>query len=281
MLTFYRLLAWLPLAWLQWLGRCVGRLVYFSSAIYAERLRANATLAGYPGEAFARRAAGEAGAGALEVPRVWFRPEAALAQCHSDDSAVVQQAVDEGKGIMFLTPHLGCFEVAARYCARHSGSITVLYRPPRKAWLTQLVEAGRSGPGLDTAPANLQGVRRLVRALRNNETIGILPDQVPGNGEGVWAPFFGRDAFTMVLPGRLATQTGAAVVLTAAERLPKARGWRIHYVRLAGPVPATAQEQAAWINAGMESMIGRCPEQYLWGYNRYKSPRGETPAPAS
>lgn len=280
LLTFYRLLARLPLGWLHRLGRGLGLLVYRSSADYAARLRANAALAGYEGEDFARRSAAAAGEGALEIPRVWFRPDQALAQCRSDDWDAVQEAKDEGKGILFLTPHLGCFEVAARYCAYRGGPITVLYRPPRKAWVAQLVEGGRRGPNLDTAPANLQGVRQLVRALRRGEAIGILPDQVPGNGEGVWAPFFGKPAFSMVLPGRLAAQTGAAVVLVAGERLPGAQGWKVHFLRLHGAVPETAEGQAAWINAGMEAMIRRCPEQYLWGYNRYKAPRGETPPAA-
>ncbi|VCU68033.1 Lipid A biosynthesis lauroyl acyltransferase [Pigmentiphaga humi] len=277
LLTLYRLLARLPLGWLHGMGRMLGRVVYRSSAEYAERLRANAALAGYRDEEFARRAAESAGEGALEIPRVWFKPDQALAQCRSDDWDVVQQAHDEGKGILLLTPHLGCFEVAARYCAHRGGPITVLYRPPRKAWMAQLVEGGRRGPNLDTAPANLQGVRQLVRALRRGEAIGILPDQVPGNGEGVWAPFFGKPAFSMVLPGRLAAQTGAAVVLVAAERLSGAQGWKIHFARLPGPVPETAEDQATWVNAGMEAMIRRCPEQYLWGYNRYKAPKGEPP----
>lgn len=279
MLTFYRLLAWLPLACLHGLGRLVGRLAYRLSDRYAQRLRENAKLAGYEGEDFALRSAAAAGEGALEVPRVWFRPDQALQTCRTDDWGVVQAAIDEGKGVLYLTPHLGCFEVTARYLAHRAGPITVLYRPPRKAWMSRLVEAARSGPNLSTAPANLQGVRRLVRALRKGEAIGILPDQVPGNGEGVWAPFFGRDAFTIVLPGRLATQTGAAVVVTAGERLPGAQGWRLHFERLPGPVPETPEGQATWVNAAMEKIIRRCPEQYLWSYNRYKAPPGES-APA-
>ena len=115
-----------------------------------------------------------------------------------------------------------------------------------------------------------------MRALRKGEAIGILPDQVPGNGEGVWAPFFGRPAFTMVLPGRLAGQTGAAVVLAAGERLPRGQGWRSVSCGCRGPCPRAAEAQAAWVNAGMETVIQRVPSQYLWGYNRYKKPQGRT-----
>jgi KDO2-lipid IV(A) lauroyltransferase len=278
MLTFYRLLAWLPLSWLHFLGRRLGLLVYRLSPTYAERLRENAQLAGYTGEAFVRAAAASAGEGALEVPKVWFRPDEALSRVVAEGWDDVAAAIAEGNGILFMTPHIGCFEVVARYYAHRGGPLTVLYRPPRKAWLSVLVEAGRKGPNLDTAPANLQGVRRLVRALRKGDAIGILPDQVPGNGEGVWAPFFGKPASTMVLPGRLASQTGAAIVMAAGERLPGGKGWKAHFVRVTGEMPEGSEAQAAWVNAALEKVIRRVPTQYLWGYNRYKTPKGAEPA---
>ena len=278
MLTFYRLLAWLPLSWLHFLGRRLGLLVYRLSPTYAARLRENAQLAGYSGEAFVRAAAASAGEGALEVPKVWFRPDEALGRVVAEGWDDVAAAIAEGNGILFMTPHIGCFEVVARYYAQRGGPLTVLYRPPRKAWLSVLVEAGRKGPNLDTAPANLQGVRRLVRALRKGDAIGILPDQVPGNGEGVWAPFFGKPASTMVLPGRLASQTGAAIVMAAGERLPGGKGWKAHFVRVEGPMPEGSEAQAAWVNAALEKIIRRVPTQYLWGYNRYKTPKGAEPA---
>jgi KDO2-lipid IV(A) lauroyltransferase len=127
----------------------------------------------------------------------------------------------------------------------------------------------------------MQGVREFVRALRRGESVGMLPDQAPSVGDGVWAPFFGRMAYTMTLPGKLATQTGVPIILTAGERLPGGRGWRIHYVRVPEPLPADAAEQAALLNAAMETLIRRCPDQYLWSYNRYKTPRGAPPAPAA
>lgn len=280
LLILYRLLACLPLAWLHAMGRCLGRFVYRVSPIYAARLRANAALAGYADEAFARRSAAAAGEGALEVPRVWLRTPESVALCRTGDWSVVEDARAEGKGILFLTPHLGCFEITARFVAARGLPLTVMYRPPRKAWLARLVEGGRPMQGMETVPANLQGVRQLLRTLRNGGAIGILPDQVPGKGEGVWAPVYGKPAFTIVLPGRLALQTGAPVVLSAGERLPGGQGWKIHFLRLDGPVPDTPEAQAAWVNAGMEAMTRRCPEQYLWGYNRYKTPPGVAPPPA-
>jgi Kdo2-lipid IVA lauroyltransferase/acyltransferase len=128
-------------------------------------------------------------------------------------------------------------------------------------------------------PATMQGVREFVRALRRGEGIGMLPDQAPKEGDGVWAPFFGRMAYTVTLPGKLAFPNDVPVILTAGERLPRGRGWRVHYIRVPGPLPPTAEAQAALFNAAMETLIRRFPQQYLWGYNRYKTPRGAPPAP--
>ena len=278
LVALVRLISALPLPVLHALGRVIGRLVYACPGKYRQRLRANAAQAGYPDAAFARRAAGEIGAMILETPRIWFRHDACLAQVVSDSEHVVRAAYAEGKGILFLTPHLGSFEICARYNTRDIPG-TVMFRPPRKALLAPLLETARNTAKVKAVPATMQGVREFVRALRHGELVGLLPDQAPGAGEGVWAPFFGRMAYTMTLPGKLAAQTGAAVVVTAGERLPRGRGWRMHYIRVPNPLPDDAEGQAALINAAMETLIRQIPQQYLWGYNRYKTPRGAPPAP--
>lgn len=279
LIALFRFIAALPLPFLHAAGRVLGRLAYAWPGKYRDRLRANAAQAGYDSPAFARRAAGEIGAMMFEMPKVWFRNEASLARVVSDDDEVVREARAEGRGILFLTPHLGCFEITARYLARQM-PMTVMFRPPRKALLAPLLETARNSSAVNAVPATMQGVREFVRALRRGESVGMLPDQAPGVGDGVWAPFFGRPAFTMTLPGKLASQTGVAVILTAGERLPGGRGWRIHYVRVPEPLPAEPHAQAALFNQAMETLIRRFPHQYLWGYNRYKTPRGAPPAPA-
>jgi Kdo2-lipid IVA lauroyltransferase/acyltransferase len=139
----------------------------------------------------------------------------------------------------------------------------------------------RERPGMKAAPATLAGVRHLLRALRQGETVGLLPDQVPPLGQGVWAPFFGRDAYTMTLAARLAQQSGATVLMLWCERRAYGAGFIYHLREPAEPLPALAADAggaqaAAVINRAVESLVRECPSQYLWGYNRYKSPR--TPA---
>jgi len=275
-----RMLALLPLPVLHGLGRFLGRCVYAAPGRYRNRLRANARQAGYADPAFARRAAAQVGAMILETPKVWLRTEQCLDRVSSHEEHVVQAALAEGRGILYLTPHLGCFEITARHLVQY-GPLTVMYRPPRYAALEPVMEQSRNMPGLRAVPATLQGVREFVRALKRGEAVGMLPDQVPGSGDGVWAPFFGRPALTMTLAGRLARQTGVAVIMLAGERLPRGQGWRMHYLRLPEPLPADPKALARLINSSMETLIQRFPEQYLWSYNRYKIPADAPPLPDS
>lgn len=277
-LALFRLLAWIPLPILHGIGRFAGQAVYAWPGRYRRRLQANARQAGYTDPHFARKSAAETGAMIFETAKVWLRTDECLRTTQSDDDDVVRQALAEGRGILYLTPHLGCFEITARYLIQH-GPITVMYRPPRMAFLEPVMEQARNMSGLKAVPATMQGVREFVRALKRGEAVGMLPDQVPGGGDGAWAPFFGKPAYTMTLAGKLAMQTGVAVILTAGERLPSGKGWRIHYVRLPEPLPAGVEAQTAAINHAMEALIRRFPQQYLWSYNRYKIPKEAPPRP--
>jgi KDO2-lipid IV(A) lauroyltransferase len=153
--------------------------------------------------------------------------------------------------------------------------MTVLFRPPRKAWLNDLVVSARARPGLLTAPTSLSGVKQLIKALKSGQSVGLLPDQVPPQGQGQWAPFFGQNAYTMTLSVRLAQQTGAAVLTAWGERLSWGRGFRVHVRALASGLPADLTQAVAVVNHEMEALIRTCPQQYLWGYARYKQPRDD------
>ena len=255
LLTLFRLLALLPLRVLHAIGRALGRLVYAFPGRYRDRLRANAAQAGYTDRAFAWRAAGEAGAMILELPHVWLRDSECIDRVVSDDLSIVVQALSEQRGVLCLTPHIGCFELSARYAAAKFKPFT----------------------GVTAVPADLQGVREFLRALKRKQWVGMLPDQAPSKGDGVWAPFFGRPAYTVTLAGKIASMTDAIILIASCERLPKGRGWRVHCIRVTEPLPDSPEAQAALVNLYMERMIRRFPEQYLWSYNRYKVPRGVTP----
>lgn len=278
MLLLLRWLSRCPLWLLHGFGAVAGWLSWALSPSYRARLAANARVAGLPG-ARARPAVAHAGRMIAELPWLWLRPadRPLGARARWVDEGLVDDALARQRGLVFLTPHMGCFEVTAQAFAERFGSacpITVLYRPARKAWMRAVIDASRARPGLATAPATLAGVRQMIRALRQGHAVGLLPDQVPPEGLGVWAPFFGRPAYTMTLAARLVQQTGATLLLAWGERLSWGRGYVVR-VRPGPVLPAesTPESAAAIINRAMEELILQAPEQYLWGYHRYKQPR--------
>ena len=277
LVKLFRLLSRLPLPVLHALGVLLGWLVYFASPSYRNRLKENIDQAGYA--AYRNAAISESGKNILELPFVWCAPPArVLPTAIVEDWAPAQAALDAGQGVIFLTPHLGCFEIIAQKVALQY-PVTALYRPPRKAALKPLMEQARARHNLALAPATLTGVRMLLKALKKGEVIGLLPDQVPGNGEGVWADFFGKPAYTMTLPAKLQQMSGAPIILAYAERLPRGRGYVIRFVRFEETWGETAERQARAINMAMEKLIARCPAQYFWSYARYKTPSGVLAAP--
>jgi KDO2-lipid IV(A) lauroyltransferase len=272
LVPIFRFLSFFPLPFLHAMGAALGWLVYLSSPSYRRRMRDNLALAGYTRHLSA--AIAEAGKSIVELPFIWCADPQRVSRHATDENwSIVQAELDAGRGIVFLTPHLGCFEIVAQEIALRT-ELMVMYRPPKKAALKPLIEGARARDNLLLAPANMSGVRMLAKCLKKGKPIGLLPDQVPQEGEGVWAKFFGRDAYTMTLPAKLAQLGDATVIVTYAERLPGGRGYVIRFVPFDGTLDGSAAEQAQAINGAMERLIARSPAQYFWSYNRYKVPSG-------
>jgi KDO2-lipid IV(A) lauroyltransferase len=287
MLTLVRALARCPLWLLHALGWALGWLAYALSPSYRARLEANADLAGVS-RVDRRAAIAAAGRMSMETPRLWLRAHDRPLQdpVRWEGAELIENLIGSGRGLVILTPHMGSFEVVAQAYAERFGPrqpVTVLYRPARKELLRRLQDETRARPCLATAPATLSGVRQLLRALKRGETVGLLPDQVPPDGMGVWAPFFGQPAYTMTLAARLVRQSGADLIAIWGERLPGGGGYVVRPLAMPVPLPdaqslpanaeAAALADASAINSAMEAVIRQAPAQYLWGYHRYKSPR--------
>ena len=266
----FRVMARAPWWLLHGLGWVLGWVAWLSSPSYRRRWRCNVGLAGLSG-AQARRSIGAAGQMVLEMPRIWFGSPPTL---HWQGVHHIEQALAKGQSVLFLTPHLGAFELTVVAYALRFGQqrpATVLYRLPPKPELAPILAAARDREGLQAVPASLAGVKRLVQALKAGGTVGLLPDQVPVRGLGVWAPFFGREAYTMTLAARLAAHADV-VLLAWGERLPSAAGYCIHVTPAPQPLSPDKVVAATQVNAWMETLIRQQPGQYLWGYNRYKPP---------
>ena len=270
---FFKCFAILSLPTLHKLGATLGWIIYFyslkSAKIMKENIR-NSSLAN-SNQTFKHILhvnIAETGKSILETLGIWQKNETELLplikQVHH--WYLVKDALQLGKGLIFLTPHLGCFEITSIYYgSKHP--ITVLYRAPKQAWLMPLIEAGRTRTGVILAEANASGVRKLMQALKRGDAIGILPDQIPAEGEGEWADFFGLPAYTMTLASKLAEKTGATVIMAYGERLPDGAGYDIHLKKI------ESIATPALLNKAIEAQIAQKPSQYLWRYNRFKQRR--------
>jgi KDO2-lipid IV(A) lauroyltransferase len=290
MTQLFFMLGWLPLGLLHPIGTALGWLAYALSPGYRQRMRQHTQQAGLS-TAQRRAAIGHAGKMVAELPRIWGKPHGALlgTRVQWQGTEDMADAVAQGRGIVLLTLHLGCFEMVGQAYAERFGAIqplNALYRPAKQRWFAHIMVHARQRPGMTASPATLSGVRQLLRSLKRGETVALLPDQVPPQGLGVWVPFFARPAYTMTMAAKLAAQTGAAVVLVHCERLGFWQRYRrkadflVHAKRVSAEVEAVLHGQdlaasTALINRLMEAIIMQCPEQYLWAYNRYKQPRAE------
>ncbi len=162
--ALFYLASWLPLWLLHGAGAALGRLAYAVSPSFREHLDGNMAQAGYADPALRRKAAREIGKTMTELPAIWLRPLDSVAALIRETRGweLIDAAQMANRPIVFLTPHLGCFEITAQtYAHRTSAAkpITVLYRRPRSAALNPVLESGRGRPTMKLAAADLSGVR--------------------------------------------------------------------------------------------------------------------------
>ena len=282
MRLIFRFFSVWPLAALHALGGALGWLVWALSARYRVQFRANVQQAGLGFET-ARPAIAEAGRFVAELPRLWMRPpgQSCLGNVRLEGQVHAERAFEGGRGVIFFGPHCGSFELGPQALAElfgpRFGPITALYRPARKRWLARLESLARNTPQLNVVPANLRGIRLMHKSLKANQAVALLTDQVPPEGLGAWAPFFGKPAYTMTLAARLALQSGATLLPVSCERLASGKGY---ILKIWPPVDGLKPDVLATvtlINQAIEMIVLSQPGQYLWGYARYKTPRSEAP----
>ena len=222
----------------------------------------------------------ETGKTLFETGALWLRPGERALHLIKDVNGheLVEQALANGKGVILATPHLGAWEAAGLYCAARF-NITCLYRPPRKSGLEQLVNTARSRLGGNYIAATTQGIRTLYKTLQQGHAVAMLPDQEPQAGAGIFAPFFGIPAYSMVLLARLAARPGAPVIFVWCERLSWGRGYRLHFQATPEVTnPANIHAGVNAINKAVEDCVRQCPAQYQWCYRRFRTrPAGESP----
>ena len=287
---FIRWLGSLPLRFNQIVGAMLGQIAWGLSKRHRRISKQNlAQYAAWSMQAqqpvaptLTAAAITEQGKGISELAIAWTAPVERLYTLVKacDGWEHVDTAKANKRPIIFVTPHLGCYDIAGRYLESRV-PVMALYRPPKQKWLEPIMQAGRIRGSGSTASADASGVRALLKTLKTGGNIIMLPDQVPGHGDGVWADFFGRPAYTMTLLPRLAEATGAVVLFFFAERLAQGQGYHVHIEAMHELFSPEKNIAARQMNAMVETLISRAPAQYLWGYNRYKHPAGAPLPPGS
>lgn len=283
MQVLFRILSRWPLPALHVLGSLLGWLVWCCSSSYRRSFRELVAQAGVPFEQ-ARPAIAHAGRLVAELPRLWMRPhhQSCLPEVQVRGKEIVDALRAQGRAVIFFSVHCGGFEVAPQVLAELYGPVTTLYRPARQAWLARLMQDWRERPGLEMAPASISGVRLMLKALRSGGSVALMTDQVPPEGLGLWAPFFGKPAYSMTLAAKLALQSGAALVPLRAQRLPWGRGYSLQFFEPVAGLDVTPAPDllgaVTLINQASEALILGLRGQYLWAYKRHKHPRPQAPA---
>lgn len=265
-----RLLSYLPLPILHALGAALGWLALLHGK-YRGRLLKNMTIAGQNKTGALRRVAMELGKGMAELPRIWLGPLSRV------DGLVrevrgwehLQAASAQGKGVLLLAPHLGCWEICGMYIAQRTPT-TALYTPPPQAWVHAMMRQGRERTGAKTVPPDNSGVRALLTRLRAGEAAFILPDQVASKGEGQWVRMLDTPSYMPSLPYRLLQRTDATPLIVFAKRLSWGRGYRLYIEPVDTPAQADAPELAKTVTQALSRVIRQHPEQYLWSYSLYQ-----------
>lgn len=280
MMFLLKSLARLPLPVLHGLGIVLGWLIYWAPGRHATRMRNNVFASGLctPGRdcnILLRQSIGEGGKAIMELLPIWLSADKKVLElvkgCSGWDH--IDDARAAGKGVILIAPHIGCFEIIGQYF----GSLhpfTIMYKPSPQPLLNALMLKGRQRGQTKLVPTDMSGVRALLAALKRREGIGILPDQVASSGDGVWADFLGRPAYTPTLVASLQRKTGAAAFFVAAERLSWGRGFHLHVYPMDETLTQDKIAAALRINQGVEAVVRHFPAQYLWNYNRHKCPGG-------
>lgn len=272
-----RLAGRLPLRMLHGIGAGLGRVLWWSGGKLRHHTEVNlAFVHTQYGEKerqrTARRTLRETGKSLTEIAKVWGAgPEKALALIREvDGEALFREALSSQRGLIVAAPHLGCWELLNFWlCSRTD--LAIVYRPPRHAALEPLLLKARGALKPEQVRAEGAGVRTLYKRLQAGGVVGILPDQQPKQGEGVFAPFFGVPALTMVLVSRLAQRTGATVLFAFAERLPRGQGFRIRFRAAPPDIASDDLDRAVTaLNRGVEDCVSLAFEQYQWHYKRFQ-----------
>lgn len=272
----YAALSRLPLRVIQGVGAAIGTVMASANTEIARTTRINMDLC-FPEMSpearaqLARRSIVSTVQTMLETGACWNWP---LEKCrhyirHIEGEALFAERCADPRGLVLLMPHICTWEMLHSVLTAHT-SFTAMYKPPQIASLDAWMQRVRNRSSAVMVPANRRGVSELMKALKNGQTIVVLPDQEPERESGDFAPFFGQEALTVTLVHGLATRTNAQLLLVYARRLPNGQGFDVVFRDANAVNTADVRASLTAMNALIEAAVREQPEQYQWEYKRFK-----------
>lgn len=271
-----RLVSFLPLPAAHGLGRMIGLGMWFSGGSTSKVANRNLQIC-FPNENQEQRdlkaknsliALGKTYA-EMGMSWMWPIPKVHKLITQVEGMEYLQQALKDKNGIILIAPHLGNWEILNHFFRQHL-FMTVMYKPTKIPTLNKFIYETRKRVDVGLVPADKDGVHALFKLLDDKGVIAVLPDQEPSRKSGVFAPFFGQTALTGNLIGDLARQTPAYLLCCYAKRLDDG-----NYGVVLKPASENIRnkdlvESATALNQSIEDCILDCPEQYQWGYKRFR-----------
>lgn len=276
-----RLVSFLPLSWAHYLGALIGKLMWYTDSARVSKI--NLRLC-YPElseaeiEKLARESLIALGKTLAEMGMSWMWPIPKVQKLITQVEGMVhlEKALEDKQGIILIAPHLGNWEVLNHFFRQYL-YMTVMYKPAKIPALDNFIFSTRKRVDVGLVPADRSGVESLYKILNEKGVVAVLPDQEPGLKSGVFAPFYGQDALTGKLIGKLANDTSASLLCCYAKRLDDGSYGVV--LKPAREDIRNADEVAAAtaLNASIEECINGCPEQYQWNYKRFRrQPEGRS-----
>jgi KDO2-lipid IV(A) lauroyltransferase len=273
LLGIFWLFALLPFTWLQRLGKLIGTLLrYFPNEI--RRITTLNIQHAFPELSPAAQQKlihsnlQHTLMCAMEMIAIWMKPPKLILKQIKE--FVPMPTPTDTQGILLLGPHIGAWEIFTIFAQQYHQVVT-LYRPPKKFILEVIIRRARQREGMIMMPTTAAGVKAVYHALSQKQVVAILPDQDPGEGGGIFSPFFGIDTWTMTLSARLARKSGAKAHMAYTVRNPIGKGFNIHIYPASDAIyDADLATAVAAMNQDVETIVRRHPEQYQWAYKRFK-----------
>lgn len=215
----------------------------------------------------------------FEIAYLWRNsPDKAIRLINEiEGEEVLQKAREKQQGILLILPHLGNWELVNAYMLQQMPMVA-MYSPARLPAIEKLMTEGREKTGLKLAEANAKGVVRLIKTLKEGGNLTILPDQEPTRSGGDFAPFFHTEALTMTLISKMLHKSHATPIIAFVHRKGIGKGFKL-FIKEVDPNIAAIDMRLSLsaLNQSVETCISQFPEQYMWGYKRFrKRPEGES-----